>query len=157
GLVSALFLQQHGVRVEIVDMHQRTTQHSYALAIHPRTLQVLDEAGLSEGLIAAGRKLTRVAYYEGRDRHAEIDYSRLASRHPFPPLGRQDLPGRGRRGGAPGEEAKGALGPRVPAAGGGGAHVLAEVAKLVQAATGYPVARTEWVVARSETIRPSYV
>src|SRR5688572_3211059 len=36
GLVAALFLQRQGVRVEIIDMHQRTTQHSYALAIHPR-------------------------------------------------------------------------------------------------------------------------
>ena len=35
-------------------MHQRTTQHSYALAIHPRTLRILDEAGLAEGLIGAG-------------------------------------------------------------------------------------------------------
>ena len=58
GLVAAMFLQQYGVRVEIVDMHQRTTQHSYALAIHPRTLRVLDEVGLAEGLIASGRKLT---------------------------------------------------------------------------------------------------
>ena len=31
GLVAALFLHQQGIRVEIVDMHQRTTQHSYAL------------------------------------------------------------------------------------------------------------------------------
>ena len=82
GLVAALFLKQHGVRVEIVDRHQRTTEHSYALAIHPRTLRILDEAGLSEGLIAAGRKLTKVAYYEGRERRAEIDYSALASTHP---------------------------------------------------------------------------
>ena len=93
GLVAALFLQQHGVRVEVIDMHQRTTQHSYALAIHPRTLQVLDEAGLSEGLIAAGRKLTKVAYYEGRERRAEIDYSALASRHPYLLVLRQSLLG----------------------------------------------------------------
>jgi 2-polyprenyl-6-methoxyphenol hydroxylase-like FAD-dependent oxidoreductase len=33
----------------------------------------------------------------------------------------------------------------------------AEVAKLEQVATGYPVARTEWLVVRSETIRPAYV
>ena len=65
GLVAAVFLQQYGVRVEIVDMHQRTTQHSYALAIHPRTLRLLDEAGLAEGLIGAGRKQTRIAYYDG--------------------------------------------------------------------------------------------
>jgi 2-polyprenyl-6-methoxyphenol hydroxylase-like FAD-dependent oxidoreductase len=83
GLVAALFLQQYGVRVEIVDMHQRTTQHSYALAIHPRTLRILDEAGLAEVLIGAGRKLTKVAYYEGRERRAEIDYSTLATKHPY--------------------------------------------------------------------------
>lgn len=31
------------------------------------------------------------------------------------------------------------------------------MAKLDQVATGYPVARAEWVVVRSETIRPAYV
>ena len=76
-------------------MHQRTTQHSYALAIHPRTLGVLDEAGLSQGLIGAGRKLTTVAFYEGRDWRAEIDYSLLDSviRIPRPPA---KPPGAGR-------------------------------------------------------------
>ncbi|HUF46653.1 MAG TPA: FAD-dependent monooxygenase, partial [Vicinamibacterales bacterium] len=83
GLVAALFLQHSGVRTQIVDMHQRTTQHSYALAIHPHTLRILGEAGLSDGLIAAGRKLTKVAYYEGRERRAEIDYSALATEHPY--------------------------------------------------------------------------
>jgi len=91
GLVTALFLQQHGVRVEIVDTHHRSTQHSYALAIHPRTLRILDEAGLSEELISAGRKLTKVAYYEGRERRAEIDYSALASKHPYLLIVRQSL------------------------------------------------------------------
>jgi 2-polyprenyl-6-methoxyphenol hydroxylase-like FAD-dependent oxidoreductase len=91
GLVAALFLQQDGVRVEVVDMHQRTTQHSYALAIHPRTLRILDEAGLSDRLIGAGRRLTMLAYYEGRERRAEIDYSALASRHPYLLVLRQSL------------------------------------------------------------------
>jgi NADPH-dependent dioxygenase len=77
--------------VEIIDMHQRTTQHSYALAIHPRTLRILDEAGLSEGLTDAGRTLTKVAFYEGRDRRAEIDYSVLASKHPYLLVVRQSL------------------------------------------------------------------
>ena len=70
GLVTALFLRQYGVRVEIVDTHHRTTQHSYALAIHPRTLRILEEAGLADALIKEGRKLTKVAYYEGRERRA---------------------------------------------------------------------------------------
>src|SRR5688572_26945821 len=91
GLVAALFLQQHGVRVQIVDLHHRPKRISYALSIHPRTLRILDEAGLSERLIAVGRKLTKVAYYEGRRRRAEIDYSVLASQHPYLLVVRQSL------------------------------------------------------------------
>src|SRR5262245_61641835 len=91
GLAAALFLQQHGVRVEIVDMHQRTTQHSYAVAIHPRTLGILDEAGLSERLIGLGRRVTKVGFYEGRERRAEVDYSSLASKHPYLLVIRQSL------------------------------------------------------------------
>jgi 2-polyprenyl-6-methoxyphenol hydroxylase-like FAD-dependent oxidoreductase len=33
----------------------------------------------------------------------------------------------------------------------------AEVAKLDQVATGYPVARNDWVVVRTETVRPAFV
>ena len=79
---AALFLQRRGGRVEVVDRNQRTTQRSYALAIHPRTLRILDQAGLSERLIAAVRKVTRPVYYEGRERRAGIDYSALTSKHP---------------------------------------------------------------------------
>ncbi|HKE86186.1 MAG TPA: FAD-dependent monooxygenase, partial [Vicinamibacterales bacterium] len=53
GLVAALLLEQYGVGVKIVDTHQRTTQHSYALAVHPRTLRILEEAGLADALISA--------------------------------------------------------------------------------------------------------
>jgi 2-polyprenyl-6-methoxyphenol hydroxylase-like FAD-dependent oxidoreductase len=158
GLVAALFLQQHGIRVEIVDMHQRTTQHSYALAIHPRTLRVLDEAGLAEPLIRAGRQLTTVAYYEGRERRAEVDYSRLSSTHPYLLVIRQSLLERTIEEALHRKKLKVLWGHRLQAlemsAPGG---LRAEVAKLDQVATGYPVARNEWVVAGSETIRPSFV
>jgi 2-polyprenyl-6-methoxyphenol hydroxylase-like FAD-dependent oxidoreductase len=157
GLVAALFLQQQGVRVEIVDMHQRTTQHSYALAIHPRTLQVLDEAGLSDELIGAGRKLTKVAYYEGRERRAEIDYSALASRHPYLLVVRQSRLERAAEEALRRKELKVLWRHRLQALSLDGATLRAEVAKLDQVATGYPVARTEWLVVRSEMIRPSYV
>jgi 2-polyprenyl-6-methoxyphenol hydroxylase-like FAD-dependent oxidoreductase len=157
GLVAALFLAKHGVRVEIVDTHQRTTQHSYALAIHPRTLRILEEAGVSEGLIAAGRKLTKVAYYEGRERRAEIDYSLLTSRHPYLLVVRQSLLERAAEEALRGKHVEVLWGHRLQALGLDGATPRAEVAKLDQVATGYPVARSEWLVARSETIQPAYV
>ena len=157
GLVAALFLQQHGVRVEVVDMHQRTTQHSYALAIHPRTLQILDEAGLSKGLLDAGRKLTKVAYYEGRERRAEIDYSALASEHPYLLVVRQSLLERAAEEALRRKKLKVLWGHRLQALTVDGATLRAEIVKLDPVASGYPVARTEWVVVGSETIRPNYV
>ena len=157
GLVAALFLQRFGVRVEIVDMHQRTTQHSYALALHPRTLRVLDEAGLSDPLIGAGRKLTKIAYYEGRERRAEIDYSRLASPHPYLLVVRQSLLERAVEEALGQTKLKVLWAHRLQALTTDGAALRAEVATLDQVASGYPVARIESVVARSETIRPAYV
>jgi 2-polyprenyl-6-methoxyphenol hydroxylase-like FAD-dependent oxidoreductase len=157
GLVAALFLQQFGVRVEVVDMHQRTTQHSYALAIHPRTLRILDEAGLADGLIGAGRKLTTVAFYEGADRRAAIDYSALASRHPYLVVIRQSLLERAAEEALRDRKLKVLWGHRLQSLDAEGPSPRAEVAQLDQVATGYPVARTEWLVVRSETIRPAYV
>ncbi len=157
GLVAALFLQQHGVRVEIIDMHQRTAQHSYALAIHPRTLRILDEAGLADELIGAGRKLTKVAYYEGRERRAEIDYSSLAAKYPYLLVVRQSLLERAAHEALRRGKLRVLWGHRLQALTVDGATLGAEVAKLDQVATGYPVARSEWLVVRSEMIRPAYV
>ena len=155
GLVTALFLQQYGVAVEIVDMHQRTAQHSYALAVHPRTLRILDEAGLSEGLIGAGRKLTKIAFYQGRERRAEVDYSVLASKHPYLLVIRQSLLEKAAEEALQHEKLKVLWRHRLQALDAENTPPLAEVAKLDQVATGYPVARSEWVVVRSETIRPA--
>jgi 2-polyprenyl-6-methoxyphenol hydroxylase-like FAD-dependent oxidoreductase len=157
GLVAALFLQQHGVRVEIVDMHQRTHQHSYALAIHPRTLRILDEAGLADGLIGAGRTLTKVAYYHGRERRAEIDYSLLNSRHPYLLVLRQSLLERAAEEALRQKHLKVLWDHRLQSLEADGATPRVEVAKLDQVASGYPIARAEWVVVRSATIRPALV
>ncbi len=157
GLVAAVFLQQHGIRVEVVDTKQRTAQHSYAVAIHPRTLRVLDEAGLSEQLLRAGRKLTKVAYYEGRERRAEIDYGALASEHPYLLVIRQSVLESAAEGALRQKEIRVLWGHRLESLDADGATPQAKVAALEQVATGYPVARADWVVVRSETIRPAYV
>ena len=157
GLVAALFLQQQGMRVEIVDTNQRTSQRSNALAIHPRTLQVLDEAGLSGPLIAAGRKLTKVAFYEGRERRAEIDYAALSSAHPYLLIVRQSLLESAAEEALNQKKLKVLWQHRLEALDTSGATPQATVATLDQAGTGYPVARAEWVVVRSETLQPAYV
>jgi 2-polyprenyl-6-methoxyphenol hydroxylase-like FAD-dependent oxidoreductase len=157
GLVAALFLQQYGLRTEIVDMHERTSQFSYALAIHPRTLRILDEAGLSEGLIGAGRKVTKVAYYEGPARRAEIDYSTLASKHPYLLLIRQSLLETAIEKALRQTKLKVRWGHRLQSLDADGTTPQAEVAKLEQGESGYAVAHSTQVVVRTETMRPAYV
>ena len=121
------------------------------------TLQILEEAGLADALINAGRKLTKVAYYEGRERRAEIDYSRLASSHPYLLVVRQSLLERTAAEALGRKNLEVHWGHRLQGLAVEGATLRAEVATLDQVAMGYPVARTEWVVARSETIQPAYV
>jgi 2-polyprenyl-6-methoxyphenol hydroxylase-like FAD-dependent oxidoreductase len=157
GLTAALFLQQRGMRVEIIDTHQRTTQHSYALAIHPGTLRVLHEAGVAAGLIRAGRRLTKVAYYQGAARRAEIDYAPLASSHPYLLVTRQSALERAVEEALRQHRSEVRWGHRLQSLQADDATVRADVAQLDQVATGYPVARHEWVVVRSETITPAYV
>jgi 2-polyprenyl-6-methoxyphenol hydroxylase-like FAD-dependent oxidoreductase len=157
GLVAALFLHQQGIRVEIVDMHQRTTQHSYALAIHPRTLSMLDEAGLATDLIGAGHKLTKVAYYDGGERRAEIDFATLASPHPYLLVLRQSLLERAIESALGRRKLDVLWGHRLQSLDAAAVPPRAEVAALEQVASGYPIAQSEWVVARSETIRPAHV
>jgi NADPH-dependent dioxygenase len=143
--------------VEIIDMAHRTTQHSYALAIHPRTLEILDEAGLAEKLIASGRKLAKVAYYEGRERRAEIDYSSLASSHPYLLVVRQSVLESAAAEALRAEKLKVLWGHRLQALSVDGGINHAEVAKLDHVASGYPIARSEWVIAGVKTIKPTYV
>ena len=157
GLLAALFLQRQGIRVEIVDMHQRTAQHSYALAIHPRTLRVLEEAGLSDELISAGRKVTKVAYYDGGERRAEIDFSVLRSTHPYLLVIRQSLLAKSVEEALHRHKLKVLWAHRLQSLGVDGGRPRAEVAELDQVATGYPVARTESVVVRTAATRPAYV
>ena len=157
GLVAALFLQRDGVRVEIVDMHERTSQFSYALAIHPRTLRILDEAGLSEGLINSARKVTKVAYYEGPERRAEIDYSTLASKHPYLLVIRQSVLETAVEKALRQTKLKVRWGHRLQSLDADGTIPRAEVAKLEQVQSGYAVAHSGWAVVRTQTIRPAYV
>jgi 2-polyprenyl-6-methoxyphenol hydroxylase-like FAD-dependent oxidoreductase len=157
GLVAALFLQRYGVGVEIVDMHRRTNQHSYALAIHPRTLEILEEAGLSQGLIDAGRKLTKVAYYAGLERRAEIDYTALASKHPYLLVVRQSLLERAAEEALRRKKVKVRWGHRLQALTVDGDTLRADVATLDQVSSGYAVARSGSVVVRIDAVRPAWV
>ena len=83
GMFTALRLAEGGVGVQLIDEESRTAGRSYACALHPRTLQLLDEVGVARDAIALGHRIETVAFYEGARRRAELNLSKLPVEFPF--------------------------------------------------------------------------
>ena len=101
--------------------------------------------------------MTKVAYYEGQERRAEIDYDALWSEHPYLLVVRQSLLERATEDALRQKKLKVLWGHRLQSLDANDAALQAGVATLDQVSTGYPIARAEWVVVRSETMKPAYV
>ena len=83
GMFTALRLAENGIGVQLIDQESCTAGHSYACALHPRTLQLLDEVGIAQDAIKLGHLIETVAFYEGAYRRAEIKLSLLPVQFPF--------------------------------------------------------------------------
>src|SRR3954469_11892774 len=83
GMLTALLLSKAGIHVKIIDREPRTASRTYACALHPRTLQLTDRLGLTEEILALGRVVKTVAFYEGETRRAEVSLAKLPADHPY--------------------------------------------------------------------------
>jgi len=83
GLWLALSLAEAGVQVTIVDRESRITARNYACALHPATLKLLNRFELATAAIERGRRVQRVAFFEGPSREAEVDLSKVPADFPF--------------------------------------------------------------------------
>src|ERR1041384_6883851 len=72
GLLTALILAHAGIQVNIIDKEERSAARSYACALHPRALKLLDGFGLIDELLANGRRIETLGFYDGAARRAEI-------------------------------------------------------------------------------------
>lgn len=155
GLLAALRLASRGVRVTILDKHQRTGVHSYALALHSDSLRMLDELGVLPEILSHGHRVERIDFYEGGSRRCGLSFSELGGEHPFVLVLPQSL-------------LESALDKRLRE---NEVRVLwnhrledlmesdltAEIAELDQVASGYPIAQMEWVVTKTLWTRSSFV
>lgn len=157
GLFAALALARRGLAVEIVEEAFRGTARSYALALHPATLDVLAEEGLREAVLARSSRVDRLAFYEGAGRGTEVSFGALVSPCPFLAiLPQHDLEGLlAERLRERGVEVR--FNHRVAALVPGGDQVEVEVQRLGKASSGYAVAHSGWVVDGVATERPRYV
>lgn len=157
GLFSALALAKQGVRVVIADKEWRTGAHSYALALHPAAVALLEELEVAQEVLDRSCPVRTVGLYDGVQRRAELTVCcEDGSTSPVVVM-RQDVLERTL------EEALQRAGVKVlwnhsvsrlvP----GQQHVVATLDKLVKDSVGYGVARTEWMVAKTFDMEVPFV
>lgn len=157
GLVAALALAEAGLAVEVIEEEWRPAGHSYALALHPRSLALLAELGLAQDAIAQGKKLESLTILAGEEPRETLRCNVLHDRFPFllvlPQSGLESLLSEklARRG------IKVRWSHRLAALEPRGDAVTASVQRLEKESGGYAVARTEWAVAESLAFRARFV
>lgn len=147
GLFTALSLAEQGVNVTILDKRWRAHSHSYALALHPGTLGLLDELALARELVDKGRVVRKLVFHEGRDERAEVDLSKLEGKFPYVAV-------------VPQSSLEWALEERLRQRGvdvlwnheltelrTAGDRVTVDVTRYDKQSLGYPIMTTEWVAA----------
>jgi 2-polyprenyl-6-methoxyphenol hydroxylase-like FAD-dependent oxidoreductase len=83
GLMLACELVRHGVECRIIDKAPAPTDKSKALGIHARTLEIFDNAGIADEMIAAGHKAHGMSAFSGGKRIAHISLDQIPSRYQF--------------------------------------------------------------------------
>ncbi|CAN5198673.1 NAD(P)/FAD-dependent oxidoreductase [soil metagenome] len=85
GLAAALFLSRAGVSVRLIDAAAQPTTTSNALAVNPRTLELLDPTGVSNRILDQGQAITAIRIaHEGRTTATiRPRWDRIAPGHPM--------------------------------------------------------------------------
>lgn len=157
GLMAALTLAKQDIPVVVVDREWRSSAHSYALALHPRSLMLLAEFGLLDEVLEAAYRVRRMGIYDAAAWRADVQIA--APGDAALPLAvlRQDvleqvLVDALRRAGVTllWNHAVSRLVPQADGA-------VATIDTLAKESMGYAVARTEWVVAQSRDLHVPFV
>lgn len=85
GLTTAHELTRRGVRVRLVDGADGPAVTSRAIATHPRTMEMYDQMGVVDEILARARRITAFTLFQNGSRLARLDadYSAAPTRYPF--------------------------------------------------------------------------
>jgi 2-polyprenyl-6-methoxyphenol hydroxylase-like FAD-dependent oxidoreductase len=83
GLMAAAELIRHGCSVRMVERLREPDPHSRALALHARSLEILDDLDVADELIARGVRCKGVAIYANGNAIVRASLEDLETRFPF--------------------------------------------------------------------------
>lgn len=83
GLALAFELRRHGLRCRIVDQNDAPSIWSKAQAIHARTLELLERAGVVDELLEDGKKIQQVTVYTEKRAVAHVHIEGLDTHYPY--------------------------------------------------------------------------
>jgi 2-polyprenyl-6-methoxyphenol hydroxylase-like FAD-dependent oxidoreductase len=83
GLVLACELARRGVPFRIVDRAEKRVSESRALAVHSRSLEVLEDLGALPALLECGLVWRAINFYSKEERLTHIRFERLDGPYPF--------------------------------------------------------------------------
>ena len=83
GLTLAIELSRFGVPVRVLDRAPARTDKSKAVVVWPRTLELLDRAGLAAAFAETGLQASRVSMRAGGEPLAEIGFGELPTPYPY--------------------------------------------------------------------------
>jgi 2-polyprenyl-6-methoxyphenol hydroxylase-like FAD-dependent oxidoreductase len=157
GLFTALQLAERGIDVQIVEEQWRTAARSYALALHPATLQLLSQVRLADQLIASGNRVETVGLYGGGRLRKKLEFSALGGSYPFILVLPQRALEEALRERLEAKGVKVLWNHRVAGINSGDDGVETRIERLGKESTGYSVARTEWIVEKLLEFRSDFV
>lgn len=157
GLLAALHLAENGIKVRVIDKHWRTGAHSYALAVHPRSLELLEPFGMVPELLERGRRVNRVSFWENGSERGAVSLADLDSKYPFALVLPQSVLEGELENRLIEEKIRVQWNHRMESIREEADEMVAEVAHLDRVAAGYPIARSEWTVVKSSKAYARYI
>src|SRR5262245_45742967 len=83
GLCAALALARRGFQPMVVDEGWRPASHTYGVALHPHSLDVLEALGVLPALLPRGQRVDGIYLYEGTEQRGWLSLAGAPAGHPF--------------------------------------------------------------------------
>lgn len=153
GLFTAHALARKGVSVGIVDTGIWTCAHSYALALHPATVDLLCKSGLADDIVSQGHQIRRMVLYDEEKQRAALAFDAARPMVVLPQSALEtEFENALRRSGVK-VDWRHKVAEIEPA----GDRVRVTLNRYEKESRGYVVARSEWALTKTWTIEVPFV